>query len=181
MSDLFKKQIAHRLKSIRKQRKLSLDATAKLTGVSKAMLGQIEREESSPTISKLWQIATGLEVSFSSFFTSNPLLDHEHSVFSDESGMKIRTVFPYQQDTDLEVFDVYLTDYHEQLSVPHSIGVIEHVILIEGELELFVDGEWCLLEEGDSIRFHADQKHIYKAKSASVRFHNIISYPKKQI
>ena len=179
MSDRLKKQIAQRLKAIRKQRGLSLDVTAKLTGVSKAMLGQIEREESSPTISKLWQIATGLDVSFSSFFTVNPLLPKEHRTFIDESGMKIRTVFPFQQDTNIEVFDVSLTNYHEQISVPHSIGVIEHVIVMSGELDLFFDGNWYLLKEGDTVRFHADQKHIYKAKSASARFQNIISYPKR--
>ncbi len=31
------------------------------------MLGQIEREESSPTIATLWKIASGFETSFSSF------------------------------------------------------------------------------------------------------------------
>lgn len=47
---MFKSQIANQLKNLRKSRGLSLDATAQLTGVSKAMLGQIERGESSPTI-----------------------------------------------------------------------------------------------------------------------------------
>ena len=93
--------------------------------------------------------------------------------------MEIRTVFPFQEDTSIEVLDVYLSDYHEQISVPHSVGVIEHVILMEGKLELFCDGNWYLLKEGDRVRFHADQKHIYKAKSASVRIQNIISYPNK--
>lgn len=179
MSDRVKKQIAQRLRGIRKERNLSLDATAKLTSVSKAMLGQIEREESSPTISKLWQIATGLEVSFSSFFAFNSLLAQEHSAFTDKLGMEVRTVFNFQQDTNIEVLDVHLSDYHEQTSSPHSVGVIEHVIMMEGELELFYDGNWSLLKKGDRVRFHADQKHIYKAKSASVRFQNIISYPKR--
>jgi transcriptional regulator with XRE-family HTH domain len=62
-------RIASHLKSLRKSRGLSLDKTAQLTGVSKAMLGQIERGESSPTIATLWKIATGLSASFSSFIT----------------------------------------------------------------------------------------------------------------
>ena len=60
------RSIAHHLQSVRKARGLSLDKTAQLTGVSKAMLGQIERGESSPTIATLWKIATGLACSFSS-------------------------------------------------------------------------------------------------------------------
>lgn len=68
---MFKSQIANQLKNLRKSRGLSLDATAQLTGVSKAMLGQIERGESSPTIATLWKIASGLEASFSAFFAND--------------------------------------------------------------------------------------------------------------
>jgi transcriptional regulator with XRE-family HTH domain len=49
------------------QRSWSLDVTSQKTGVSKAMLGQIERGESSPTIATLWKIASGFDVLFSSF------------------------------------------------------------------------------------------------------------------
>ncbi len=42
--------IGERLKSIRVNRNLSLDETSKLTGVSKPMLGQIERGQSVPTV-----------------------------------------------------------------------------------------------------------------------------------
>ena len=66
----FSLSISARLKQLRGDMGLSLDKAATLTGVSKAMLGQIERQESSPTIATLWQIATGLNASFSSLFTT---------------------------------------------------------------------------------------------------------------
>ena len=53
--------IGERLREIRVNANLSLDETAKLTGVSKPMLGQIERGQSVPTITTLWKIATGLK------------------------------------------------------------------------------------------------------------------------
>ena len=46
-------KIGERLKEIRKVRCLTLDDAANLTGVSKPMLGQIERGQSSPTINTL--------------------------------------------------------------------------------------------------------------------------------
>ena len=46
-------QIAYKLRNIRKSKGLSLDNVAELTGVSKAMLGQIERGASNPTVSVL--------------------------------------------------------------------------------------------------------------------------------
>lgn len=42
--------ISENLKRLREQRKMSLDAVAKLPGVSKSMLGQIERGEVNPTV-----------------------------------------------------------------------------------------------------------------------------------
>ena len=42
------------LKQLRQQRGWSLSRLAEATGVSKAMLGQIERNESSPTVATLW-------------------------------------------------------------------------------------------------------------------------------
>lgn len=63
--------IGNKLKDIRNKRNLSLDEVTKLTGVSKAMLGQIERGQSNPTVSTLWKIATGLKVSFSLFIDEN--------------------------------------------------------------------------------------------------------------
>ncbi|WP_370205990.1 helix-turn-helix domain-containing protein, partial [Pararhodobacter marinus] len=40
---------------------LSLAQVSALTGVSKAMLGQIERGESSPTLATLWKLCKGLQ------------------------------------------------------------------------------------------------------------------------
>lgn len=59
--------IGENLKKARYDRELSLDKTSNLTGVSKAMLGQIERGESNPTVATLWKITNGLEITFSSF------------------------------------------------------------------------------------------------------------------
>ncbi len=60
-------KIGEKLKSIRSTRTLSLDDVAALTGVSKPMLGQIERGQSIPTVTTLWKIATGLKTSLSFF------------------------------------------------------------------------------------------------------------------
>jgi transcriptional regulator with XRE-family HTH domain len=62
--------VAQNLRRMREDKKLSLDRLAELTGVSKSMLGQIERGESSPTISTIWKIANGLKVSFTSLLNT---------------------------------------------------------------------------------------------------------------
>ena len=59
--------IGERLREIRTNMNMSLDDVSKMTGVSKPMLGQIERGQSAPTITTLWKIATGLKTPLSSF------------------------------------------------------------------------------------------------------------------
>ena len=53
------KMIGANVKAARERRKLTLDAAALLTGVSRSMLAQIEKGDVNPTISVLWKIANG--------------------------------------------------------------------------------------------------------------------------
>lgn len=172
----FKQHIAQHLKQLRKTQGLSLDAVAKLTGVSKAMLGQIERQESSPTISTLWKIASGLDASFSAFFATTAQEKNDFDNFPQDPNMKVKAIFPYESDTRIEVMEVLLTNHHEQHSEPHATRVIEHVQVLSGELSVFFDKSWHDLKTGQSLRFHADQPHGYKALTESTSFQNIICY-----
>src|SRR5512135_2826784 len=63
--------VGHNLRRLRTRRGYSLERLAKLSGVSRAMLGQIELGRSAPTINILWKIARALQVPFASL-TSNP-------------------------------------------------------------------------------------------------------------
>ena len=58
------------LRRIRNHRGLSLERLSKLSGVSRAMLGQIELGQSAPTINVLWKISSALAVPFSALITA---------------------------------------------------------------------------------------------------------------
>lgn len=62
-------RLSSRLKEERAAKGLSLDALAKLSGVSRSMLSQIERGESSPTVASLWNLTRALNVDFSTCLT----------------------------------------------------------------------------------------------------------------
>ena len=55
-------RLAQSLREARRARGLSLDAVAKLSGVSRSMVSQIERGESSPTVATLWNLTQALQV-----------------------------------------------------------------------------------------------------------------------
>jgi transcriptional regulator with XRE-family HTH domain len=77
----------------------SLSKLAEETGVSKAMLGQIERNESSPTVSTLWKIATGLNVPFSAFIT--PEADRQAVFDPQQQAMVVKPLFPWDETLGL--------------------------------------------------------------------------------
>ena len=110
--DYINKNVSINLKRIRKAKKMSLDVVAEQTGVSKSMLGQIERGESNPTIGILGKIVSGLRVSFNDL-VSVPneevyLVRKEGLEPSKESTKEylVYTVFPYEQDRDFEIYTI---------------------------------------------------------------------------
>jgi mannose-6-phosphate isomerase-like protein (cupin superfamily) len=48
---------------------------------------------------------------------------------------------------------------YESLSDAHEAGVVEHVTVIDGEMELLIDGKWEKVAKGQSVRFPADRPH----------------------
>jgi len=172
----YRETIANRLKAHRKDNELSLDAVAGATQVSKAMLGQIERQESVPTIATLWKIAGGLGLSFSSFFGEEPAASTEAPLFPNDPNMTVSIVFPYSPATKMEMFEITLSNRHHQQSTAHQIGVIEHVVVLKGILEIHYENRHRQLTEGQSIRFFADIPHGYRAITETARFQNIICY-----
>ncbi|HEY1845180.1 MAG TPA: helix-turn-helix domain-containing protein [Buttiauxella sp.] len=165
------------LRALRQARGWSLTLAAEKTGVSKAMLGQIERGESSPTVATLWKIATGLNVPFSVFLGRGE--PPERPVFDPQnSDMIVEPLFPYDEQLRFDLFSITLAPGALSESSPHDTGVVEHVTVISGELEMQTQGQWRTLRAGEGLRFAGDEAHGYR-NSGSVRthFHSLIHYP----
>lgn len=169
--------IGIQLKLARINKDWSLDVASKNTDVSKAMLGQIERGESSPTVARLWKIATGFNLPLSYFFLAIEDDDLSQNMLNSEAGISISTLFPFDIETNSEVFSLTLAPLHQQISAPHNGGVIEHVLVIEGDIEYLLNGQWHHLSKGEVVKFNANQMHGYRNVTENQAiFHNIIYY-----
>ncbi|MDX7986656.1 helix-turn-helix domain-containing protein [Xenorhabdus sp. 12] len=187
MSDITSK-IAETFKSLRTSRELSLSQVAKLTGVSKAMLGQIERGQSCPTVSTLWKIATGFNIAFSTFLEGatpqpQPVLHrfNELPTFEqNDSGMRVIPLVPFDDELFIDLLKIELIPGASSESSPHEFGVIEHIVVLSGVLDLRINETWHKISAGESIRFHADCHHAYTNSGDDVVvLHNLIHYPHK--
>lgn len=120
-----KETVACNLRRLRDDRKLSLDAAAQLTGVSKSMLGQIERGDVNPTISVLWKIANGLKISFSALLeraeggTSVVRAAEASPLLEDAGNYRNYPVFPFDETHPFELYRIEIEPGGHLEAAPH--------------------------------------------------------------
>lgn len=177
-------KIGERLKEIRNTRQLTLDEVAELTGVSKPMLGQIERGQSSPTINILWKISTGLKIPLSFFCKQEETeytvagLDEKNVIMEEDGGMRAYPLFPFDPVRNVEVFYIEFEAGVRHESLPHVAGVEEYVFMVHGTLKMVIGGKKVMLQEKQSIRFGADISHAYhNVSDKACAAYNVIFYP----
>lgn len=161
--------VAENIKRIRKTKKLSMERTAELAGVSRSMLGQIERGEANPSVAILGKIATALKVpaqvlmendGFEAFLLSREL-DNKPARL-DRGKVLLRPSFPYDEVTRQETFflDLYISGkYCPEVSVP---GCVCHATVLSGTVQVTAQGEQLQLQERDALRFAADQPYGFE-------------------
>lgn len=162
--------VSANLRRLRVKRGLSLERLAKASGVSRAMLGQIELGQSTPTINVLWRISRALEVSFSALISQQEkanttvVLKRERAklLTSQDGSFSSRALFPFDEPRKVEFYELHLQPGGVEEADPHPPGTTENLVVSAGTLALVVDGESFQLSQGDAVHFQADVPHEYR-------------------
>jgi XRE family transcriptional regulator, regulator of sulfur utilization len=169
-------RLAASLREARKARGLSLDAVAKLSGVSRSMVSQIERAESSPTVATLWNLTQALQVDFAGLLEGRGEVGIEvvragaAPVISGRGkGVSIRILSPAEAVGEHEVYDLRFSANGLLESEPHNPGCREHLTVIEGRVRVRSGEDEQLLEQGDTARYPADREHALAAEGGPAR------------
>lgn len=157
--------VAENLRKLRQDRKLSLQDLSEICGVSKSMLGEIERGTSNPTINVLWKIANGLKIPFTALTTAarppvQLVRSTEHQGYLVSKHFDITTVFKYNPDTHTEIYHKKFKPGAVLNSDGHP-GVFEYLMVTAGTLTLTAAGTTYELSTGDAILFAASGEHVY--------------------
>ncbi len=157
------------LRRLRTRRGLSLERLAQISGVSRAMLGQIELGQSAPTINVLWKIARALEVTFSALISSRTqsgalVLRSSQSklLTSKDRSFSSRALFPFDEPRRVEFYELRLAAGAVEDADAHPPGTGENLVVTAGSVEIDVAGDTHKLDAGDSILFEADTPHAYR-------------------
>lgn len=184
--DYLNNNISLNLKKIRLARGISLDSVAEQTGVSKSMLGQIERGVANPTIGILGKIVSGLRVELNDLIRTPgdeiyPVFKERLIPTKEEKGRyRVYTYFPYDKDRNFELYVIEIEAGCSYFSGSHGENTKEYIIVEEGSLTLEVGGEKpeeIVVNEGDAVRIDTDKDHKYSNNEQKrLQFLTVFSY-----
>ena len=161
--------VAENIRRIRKTQKLSIDRAAELTGVSKSMLGQIERGLVNPTVAVLEKIAQGLHVSLTELVEHRGEMPDTLYRSVDVAGQRLNKgrvirypLFPFDTESRCEScqLDVFIGGSYD---LPDQIpGSRVYLTVLAGTLEVKAGGETYRLENRDSLMLRGSQPVHYE-------------------
>ena len=168
--------VGARVKSLREAMDLSLRDLAERSGVSAPMLSQVERGDTSPTLAVAQKIAAGLDLTLSQLLR---LDEDRHVVVVRSKDRRIQRRRGHRVEELTPPLPGQRADVSEHTLAPgaatggpgdppmHEPGSRETAVMVEGAVELFIDGQLHELSAGDSVTFDADLPHHFENTSSA--------------
>lgn len=160
--------LSARLKTLRKERRISLRSLANLSGLNVNTLSAIENGRSSPSVSTLQQLALALEVPISTFFETEKSDQKvvftlaEHRPQATFSSILMQDLGQHFSNNVVQPF--LLTIDTNSSSGDHMIvhTGYEFVYCLSGSILYQVEASEYNMKEGDSLLFEAQLPHCWK-------------------
>ena len=161
--------VGENIKRIRKSKKFSMERLAAEAGVSRSMLGQIERGEANPSVGIVGKLALALKVPAEvllendDFVTLGEFRNVDTKPERMDGGKAVwRCNFPYDDATRIESFflDLYISAHYRP--EPSVAGCVCYATVVAGTVSLTAEGEVYHLNERDALRFAADQPYGFE-------------------
>jgi len=180
--------VGKNLRRLRTERGLSLERLAQASGVSRAMLGQVELGQSAPTINVLWKIARAVDVPFSALITSSQATgarvlraESAKRLTSSDGSFSSRALFPYDEPRRVEFYELKLTPKGVEKAEAHAPGTTENLVVAKGQVVIEAGGQKHELGPGDAILFEADAPHVYRNPgSVETVLYLVMTYAEQQ-
>ena len=163
--------VGAQLRAIRQRRGLSLRALAEICELSPNTIRLVEKGITSPSVSTLHRLATGLRVPITALFDAQPEEVRVIPMKADErprtgsANVLLESLGRGLAKQTLEPFVVTLKPGagSGRRSIVHAGH--ELVYCLEGEVEYVVDGDSHRLQIGDSLLFEATLPHFWNNPS----------------
>jgi transcriptional regulator with XRE-family HTH domain len=174
MVDDINSRIAARVRELRAELDLSLDALAAKCDVSRSMLSLIERGESSPTAVVLEKVAAGLGVALASLFEDSAASQSPEARKEDrvswkdpDTGYVRRNISPPNYPSPIQIVDVMLPAGARVAyeSSAREAGIHQQIWVQEGSIEVTVGKATHKLNEGDCFAMQLNDQTVFRNRA----------------
>lgn len=167
---MIEKQIADKIKLIRKSKGMTLAQLGEITRLSKGLLSRIENNQVSPPIATLSKISQGLEVPIGIFFENTDTDQSRFAVTHKDNRRQVTRAgrkmgFTYYSLTQLKarhVINPFIVKYPVIKKEPdffYDHPGEEFFMVLKGEVQFIYGKEKIHLKEGDTIHFDPTVPH----------------------
>lgn len=160
-----------RLRHFRRVRGLTLKEVAEKVGCTESMVSKLENQRATPSLPMLRRLTTALEINISMLFADDtgdgvvsrqgqrPRVDTDP--LRSGPGVALERLVPHHPSSLLQA------NVHIIAAGGSSDGLITHVgeemgYLLDGLLELEVNGQRFVIRPGDSFHFRSELPHGYR-------------------
>ncbi|MDP2862093.1 MAG: XRE family transcriptional regulator [Desulfobacterales bacterium] len=168
---MIERQIAERIRQIRKTKGMTLEQLGRKIGISRGMLSRLETNRSSPPIATLAKIAQGLEVPISLFFEeSGSTTEQKYTVTrSNKRRQVVRrgsdigfTYYAFKKPQLLYLIEAFIMKHppvKKKIKALFDHPGEEFILVLKGAIELVYGEEIIRLDTGDAIHFDPSIPH----------------------
>ncbi|MFK3781656.1 helix-turn-helix domain-containing protein [Agrobacterium sp. NPDC089420] len=169
--ELLSENFGKRLHELRKARKMTLSSLAEKMECSVALLSKIEKGKTRPSLNTLHRIATALDTNIGNLM---PAARSQPVTFvpAGQRPLLADGLLRGRDGIQLEAFSVLAPESNFQINIHHvavggrSDGCITHpgeefVYVLNGAIDLILDGETTRMNTGDAVFFVSEIPHGY--------------------
>lgn len=155
------------IQRLRKAYNMSLSDLSEQSGVAKSIISQIERNETNPTIGTVWRLSRALDTTIDEVLRADAapnFIEHQTRsgipILESQDGLCRLAIFgPLNLVEYTQWYDFTAEPGGVLESEPHQPGCIEHLYILQGEIEVTCGEDVKTARKGEALRYRGDRPH----------------------
>lgn len=159
-------ELGEKIRMLRKKQNKSIEDISKITGLSKGLISQTERNITGPTVASLWKIAKALNVTMNYFFDeaqeNNPIVrkNERKKILTKNNNRSYELLCPdLKRAIEMLWIEIRPGECSTEDLIIHDGE--ECGVVVKGTLRILWGENQYDLNEGDSIYFDSTTPHRY--------------------
>jgi transcriptional regulator with XRE-family HTH domain len=161
--------IADAVRRERTRAGVSLSELARLAGIGKSTLSQLEAGTGNPSVETLWALSVALKVPFSALVepprprVQVVRLGDGTATRSGAADYAVTLLSSCPPNARRDLYRIVAQPGADRTSDPHLAGTVEHLIVGSGRALVGPSHELVELNPGDYITYPGDAPHVFRA------------------